>query len=122
MSKFAMNPLGRAGAVLTGLLCVGAIWPAVGAETASPPDFSPSSNVGWIAYGTEFMPPPSGPGPVMDDPARPRVSNAAAAATGRQPTFHVSNPENPIPQPWAREALKKRNALILAGMPGYTRR
>jgi hypothetical protein len=120
MSKFATNLISGCG-VLTGLLCVGAaIWPAVGAETALP-DFSPSSKVGWIAYGTEFMPPPSGPGPVMDDPAHPRVSNAAAAATGRQPTFHISNPDNPILQSWARDALKKRNALILAGMPGYTR-
>ena len=123
MSKFATNvKSGWFGGLLTGLVCAGAaIGPAVGAETetASVPDFSPSSTVGWIAFGTEFLPPPSGPGPVMDDPAHPRVSNALAAATGRQPTFHVSDPDNPILQPWAKDELKKRNAWILSGKPGY---
>jgi hypothetical protein len=108
------------GVLLTGLVFERAVGPATGAETGAPPDFSPSGKVGWIAYGTEFLPPVSGPGPVMDDPAHPRVSNALAAATGRQPTFHVSDPDNPILQPWARDELKKRNAWILSGKPGYS--
>jgi hypothetical protein len=116
------RPIGCVGVVLTGLLCVAtAIRPAVGADMTSPPDFSPSSNVGWVTYSAEFMPPPSGPGPVMQDPAHPRVSNIEALATGRQPTFHISDPGNPILQPWAREALKKRNGLILSGTPGFMR-
>jgi hypothetical protein len=41
MSKLVTNLIsGCVGGVLTSLLCVGAtIWPAVGAETVSPPDF-----------------------------------------------------------------------------------
>src|SRR3977135_2658433 len=75
MSKFATNLISGCG-VLTGLLCVGAA-------------ISPAAILGGIAYEPDFRPPPSGPGPVMDDPAHPRVSNAVAAATGQQPTFHV---------------------------------
>ena len=93
---------------------------ALGAES-TPPNFAPSSNVGWIAFGTEFLPPAAGPGPVMYDPAHPRVSNAEAAATGKQPTFHIGDPTSEILQPWAKEELRKRNAFILAGNPGYTR-
>ena len=85
------------------------------------PDFAPSGNVGWIAFGTEFMPPASGPGPVMNDPAHPRISNAQAAATGRQPTFHVGDANSPILLPWAKAAIEKRNAYVLSGKPGYTR-
>jgi hypothetical protein len=91
------------------------------AASAPPPDFSPSGSVGWIAVGTEFLPPLSGPGPVMNDPAYPRVSNAQAAATGKQPTFHIGDPESPILQPWAKDVLRQRKAFVLAGNPGYTR-
>ena len=99
------------------LLCI--CGPAVAAEGV--PNFSPSPNVGWIAQGTEFLEPSSGPGPVMFDPAFPRVSNAQAAATGKQPTFHIGDAKAPILQPWASEEIRKRNDLIHAGKPGYTR-
>ena len=109
-----------AGGIAAGIL--GATFsPAAAAEKAPVPDFSPANNVGWVAQGGEFLPPKSGPGPVMDDPAHPRISNAVAAATGRQPTFHVGDADSPILQPWAKEQMRKRNALILSGKPGYTR-
>ncbi len=105
--------------VAAGLLCVvAAAW---GADGPATPDFAPAANVGWIAVGTEFLPPSSGPGPVMFDPAHPRVSNAEAAATGKQPTFHIGDVNSPILQPWAKEEIRKRDAFILAGNPGYTR-
>jgi len=90
-------------------------------ESGSPPELSPAPNVGWIAQGGEFLPPESGPGPVMSDPAHPRISNAVAAATGQQPTFHIGDANSPILQPWAREQMRERNARVLAGAPGYTR-
>ena len=109
-----------AGGMAAGIL--GAMFsPAAAAEQTPVPDFSPANNVGWVAQGGEFLPPKSGPGPVMDDPAHPRISNAVAAATGRQPTFHVGDADSPILQPWAKEQMRKRNALILSGKPGYTR-
>jgi hypothetical protein len=110
-----------ASAGLTFLLSVALISTALAADSAPAPNFSPAANVGWIAFGTEFEAPPSGPGPVMYDPAHPRVSNAQAAATGKQPTFHIGDANSPILQPWAKEEIKKRNAFILAGNPGYTR-
>jgi hypothetical protein len=102
------------------------VWPAmIGAssavETTPRPDFAPSNAVGWIAQGAEFLAPASGPGPVMNDPAHPRISNAVALATGTQPTFHIGDASSPILQPWARDQMRKRNEQILAGKPGYTR-
>ena len=89
------------------------------APSAPTPDFSTTSIVGWVGDGrAEFRPPPSGPGPVVDDPAYPRVNNAVAAATGRQPTFPVADLSNPILQPWVREELRKRNERVLAGGNG----
>jgi hypothetical protein len=44
-------------------------------RSASIPNFAPSSRVGWlkIARGDEFLPPESGPGPVVSDLAHPYV-------------------------------------------------
>jgi hypothetical protein len=125
MSKFASSPIsGRAGGLFAGLLCLGAaaLAPAIGAATAATaPDFSPNSSVGWIALGGQFIRPPSGAGPITDDPAHPRVTNEDFRLTGKQPTFPVADISNPILQPWAREELKKRNEAILSGKPAYTR-
>jgi hypothetical protein len=108
--------------LLAAFACAGAAFSAQGAaqDKTGPPDFSPSSNIGWIALTSEFIAPASGPGPVMDDPAHPYVSNAIAARTGKLPTFPVGDASNPILQPWAREELRKHNERVLAGMPGYT--
>ena len=84
----------------------------VHAQNAAPPDFAPSANIGWIANTSEFMAPASGPGPVMDDPAHPYVSNAISARTGKLPTFPVGDAGNPILQPWAREAVRKSLVLL----------
>ena len=96
------------------------VWSAAAADMG-PPEFAPNPTVGWIAQGAEFLPPPSGPGPVMNDPAHPRISNAVATATGQQPTFHIGDANSPILQPWAAEQMRKRNAEVLGGKPGYTR-
>ena len=101
-----------------------ALWPALAAETKGIPDFSSDSNVGWVAsgmgFGTDFVQPPSGPGPVTNDPAHPYVTNADAAATGRQPTFRVADLSNPILQPWAVERMRKANEEVLAGKIAFT--
>jgi hypothetical protein len=65
-----------AGGVVAGvLLGASALSPATGAEQASIPNFAPNSNVGWVAsgkgFGVYFVQPPSGPGPVTNDPAYP---------------------------------------------------
>jgi hypothetical protein len=127
MAKFAIlektSPRFAVGLGLLALFASGGAGFSVEGATpakAGQPNFSPSANVGWIAYTTEFIPPSSGPGPVIDDPDHPYVSNAIAARTGKEPTFPVGDPSNPILQPWAREAVQKQNERVLSGKPGYT--
>ncbi len=88
--------------------CAGAwltLWPAVAASTA--PDFAPDSGTAWVSRGQDFLPPPSGPGPVMADPKRPRVTNDDLRAGRGQPARATANLDNPILQPWAREEVRK---------------
>jgi hypothetical protein len=100
---------GLAGAVcLAGTLNVSAM-----AQGASPPNFN--SSVGWYAYNRLFIPPASGPGPVVQDAALPYVSNDEFRVTGRQPTQRVADLNNPILQPWARDVLRKHNEIARAG-------
>jgi hypothetical protein len=117
--------LRHAGSFTAGVLA-GAVWLAGGAsvsaqaEGAARPDFAPHASVGWFAYSREFIAPASGPGPVRQDPTRPHVSNDEYRVTGRQPTQPVADLNNPILQPWAREAIRKRNELIIAGKQAYS--
>jgi hypothetical protein len=100
---------------LTGSLSFSAM-----AAGVSPPDFAPSPSVGWFAYSRTFIPPASGAGPVRQDPAHPHVSNDDFRVTGRQPTFPMGDPNNPILQPWASDVIRKRNELILSGKPAFS--
>ena len=81
----------------------------------TPPDFAPDASIGWYAYNRLFIAPASGPGPVLQDPARPYVSNDEFRVTGKQPTERVADLNSPILQPWARDVVRKRNELVLAG-------
>jgi hypothetical protein len=56
---------------------------------------------------------------VLQDPAPPYVSNDEFRVTGRQPTAELADLNNPILQPWARDVVRKRNELVLAGQPVY---
>jgi hypothetical protein len=91
------------------------------ANAASVPELAPNPAVGWITLYNEFQPPPRGPGPVRQDPAHPRVTNAEYRRTGRQPTQPIADLSNPILQPWAREELRRHNALALAGKASMSR-
>jgi len=87
------------------------------AAIAAPPNFATTASTGWFAYSRTFLPPPSGPGPVMQDPKYPLVTNDDFRATGRQPTYPIGDPTNPILQPWAADAIRKINAETLSGKP-----
>ena len=100
--------------VLAGAVCLaGNLNVSAMAQGASPPDFN--SRVGWYAYNRLFIPPASGPGPVVQDASLPYVSNDEFRVTGRQPTQRVADLNNPILQPWARDVLRKHNEIALAG-------
>src|SRR3978361_573652 len=89
-----------------------ALWPVAAAQKTNIPDFAPDSSTGWITMGQEFVAPPSGPGPVVADPAH--------APKPGQPAFRVADLANPILQPWAREELRKANERALSGKAAYT--
>ena len=110
--KFAV--LGAAGTLLCGLAGSAALG-AAGAE----PDFAPNPSVGWVALAPAWIAPASGVGPVKEDPAHPRISNDEQRATGAQPTFPMGDANSPLLQPWAREILRKHNAVVLSGKPAF---
>jgi hypothetical protein len=83
----------------------------------TPPDFAPDPSIGWYAYNRQFIPPPSGPGPVQQDAERAYVSNDEFRVSGKQPTDQLADLNNPILQPWASDVVRKRNELVLAGKP-----
>ena len=64
-----------------------------------------------MGFGTDFVQPASGPGPVTNDPRYPYVTNVDAARTGKQPTFPYADVSNPNLTPFARDGLKKANDL-----------
>ena len=100
------------GAVTATLLATAAL----AADNQAVPPFA-FANGGWQAAGVVLLPPPSGPGPVQDIPGRPRIGNNLALG---QPTFAMADLNNPILQPWTREAIKKVNDKVAAGGAGFT--
>src|SRR5215510_3147484 len=89
---------------------------AMAADTSTVPPFMFMEG-GWQAAGVVLLPPASGPGPVVDMPDRPRIGNNLALG---QPTFAMADLNNPILQPWARDAVKKVNDHVAAGGGGFT--
>ncbi len=78
-------------------------------------DFGPNPGVSWLLSPNGYQPTGAGPGPIVADPKHPGVGNDEFRRTGRQPTMALADLSNPILQPWAREALQKRNELVVAG-------
>jgi len=72
----------------------------------------------------EWIAPVSGIGPISDGPEHPFYNNAVAQIVGKNPTYRIADLTNEAAKnlmPWAVEALKKQNALVLAGKNGETR-
>jgi hypothetical protein len=110
--------------MLAGFVCTGgALSPVLAAETtgATVPNFAPDSRTAWIPdrpTGDDFLPPVSGPGPVMSAKDRPYVPNGR----GVQPTYRIADLSNPILRPWAIEQMRKANDEVLAGKIPYITR
>lgn len=107
MSKFVSRALLASG------LAVAALIPATAQDRI--PNFSSDPAVGWLAAGTEFIAMPTGPQPVTNDKAYPYIGNGR----GQQPTFRVADLDNPILQPWVKDALKKVNERVLSGKDAF---
>jgi hypothetical protein len=114
---------GRANVFTTGVLASAVYlaggWSFSAMAQSARPDFQ--SPTGWYSYSRDFIPPASGAGPVVVDPAHPHVTNDEFRSTGRQPTQAVADLNNPILQPWVREVLRKRNEVALSGKPALSR-
>ena len=116
-----------ASATFLGLFCAGLVGAAQG-QGASPtggpiPNFSPSPTVGWLKAGAgdEFLPPDTGPGPVVYDTTIKLVGNFQVT-TGNNRAFKVGDVSNPILQPWVKEQMRKSNEEVLAGKVAFTAR
>jgi hypothetical protein len=106
-----------ASAVLVGLLCVASSYAA---PATSIPNFAPNDGTGWVPdrlAGDDFLPPRSGPGPVISVKDHPYVPNNVG-----QSTYRVADLSNPILKPWAVEQMRKANEAVLAGKIPFTAR
>jgi len=108
--------------VFAAALCAGTALAADGAKNgATIPNFAPAPTTAWSTNRPtmdDFIPPSSGPGPVMSDPAHPYVPNG----NGRQPTYRIADLTNPILKPWVIEKMKKANDDVIAGKVPYIAR
>jgi len=105
----------RVEALVAAVACTAVAVISALAEDAAPgPNLSPNNATGWLAQDDEFIPPPSGPGPVTFDPAHPYISFYKFPRNPK-PAFRVADLTNPILQPWTREELRKANERALSG-------
>jgi hypothetical protein len=125
MSNFtsrARLQIGLASGVLAVLLCgSAALRAAEETGNAGVPNFAPDRSTAWIPdrpTGDDFLPPASGPGPVMSPKDRPYVPNGR----GQQSTYRIADVTNPILKPWAVEQMKKANDAVVAGKVPYITR
>ena len=123
-SKRSRGPKLRQGLVYAALAVVSVPSAVLAAEPEAIPNFASTPNTGWVAsgkgFGVDFVQPPSGPGPVTNDPAYPYLTNAEATRLRRQPTYRVADLTNPILKPWAIAQMRKANDEVIAGKIPFT--
>jgi hypothetical protein len=107
--------------VFAGLLSVGLILqPALAAQNVPAQSFSTDSNTGWVPdrrTGDDFLPPPSGPGPVASEKGHPYIPNGQG-----QPTYRIADLSNPILKPWVVDQLAKGNDRVSSGKVPFSPR
>ena len=83
-------------------------------------DLAPDRFTAWVPdrpTGDDYLPPPSGPGPVVSIKDPPYVPNGQG-----QPTYRIADTSNPILQPWAVAQMEKANDDVKAGKVPYITR
>jgi len=102
---------------LTGIVCFCIVaWPQLLPAQAPASDFSGPWTRKW-ATASMYDPPPSGPGPVMMDPARPHHGHIAGVAgqPDQEATPWIADYSNPILKPEARAVVKRITDEEIAG-------
>src|SRR2546423_1261917 len=116
MSRVPKLTMGNAVAVCAAVaLCAASTTAAP--DTGKIPDLG-KAGYGWFSIGDDLLPPPSGQGPVVSDPAHPYQSNTS----GRQSTYRIADLNNPVLRPWVVEQLKSTNARTLSGKVPFNAR
>jgi len=88
---------------------------------------APADKIGAYLQGrafNEWIAPVSGIGPITDGPEYPFYNNGVAQLLRKNPTYRVADLTSDAGKnlmPWALEALKKQNAIVLANRNGETR-
>jgi hypothetical protein len=111
------------GAICAAMICVGSVCAGAQAQTAQAqtaaiPNFAPDDHTSWYPdrpAGDNFLPPASGPGPIMSRPGYPYVPNNGRDFAGSNPTYRIADLTNPILQSWVVEQMKRDNDEVLAG-------
>ena len=83
-------------------------------ERLAIPNFNPDGRTGWGSNrlaSDDFLPPKSGPGPVLSDPKNPYIPNQSPENS----TYRVADLTNPILQEWTKAPMKTANDAVLAG-------
>jgi hypothetical protein len=103
---------------LAGFVCLAVVaWPDfLPAQTNAVPDLSGPWTRKWVTAST-YDAPPSGPGPVMMDPAHPHHGHIAGVAgqPDQEATPWVADYSNPILKPEARQVVKRITDEEVAG-------
>ena len=101
--------------VTASLICAGAaLWPALAADGSAEDITVRHFPTYWLQDRTaqdDFLPPPSGYGPVVSELGHPYIPNGA----GKQQTSRIADLANPILKPWVIEQMAKPNADVRAG-------
>ncbi len=121
-SELRRRHIYRVGVVCTVVVCLG---PQAQTATAPIPNFAPNPNTSWYfdrEDGDNFLPPESGPGPVMSPPDYPYRPNAPIDSAAGNPTYRIADLSNPILKPWVIEQMKRDNDEVLAGKTPFTAR
>src|SRR5258707_9396874 len=108
----------RGASALAGLFALSLI--SAQAQTAPIPNFAPDDHTSWHPDrpdGDNYLPPDSGPGPIMQVPDIPYVPNGGRDMdfASTHPTYRIADLSNPILQPWVRDLMKKDNDEVRAG-------
>lgn len=117
-SRCGYSTMRRVSAISAVLACLGL---QAQAPAPSIPNFAPDDRTSWYPDrpdGDNFLPPPSGPGPIMQVPDVPYVPNGGGRAmdfASTKPTYRIADVSNPILQPWVRDVMKKDSDAVRAG-------
>src|SRR5258705_10437404 len=102
-----------------GALCavIASFGPQTLGAAAPIPNFAPDDHTSWYPDrpdGDNFLPPQSGPGPIVSRKDYPYVPNGEEDPAGNHPTYRVADLTNPILQPWGTAQMKRDNDEVLA--------